>query len=94
MRTLTVAFLLLLGAACSDDGDSGEPESDSGSVDTEFIDGFEGERVEDYKGHAVKVDEENRTVAIDDCDLAKELTASGAEYGPSGGETGYGYTCP
>lgn len=91
MRRCIVCVLLVVLGACGDD--DGEP-ADSMQSERDFIATFDGEEVDDYKGHPVKVDEATRVVVVGDCAIAKELTKSGAPYGPDGDVKGYGYVCP
>lgn len=93
MKYVIVAVLLLFGA-CGDDDTPADPSDDPMQTERDFIATFDGEKVDDYKGHPVKVDEATRVVVVGDCTIAKELTKSGAPYGPDGDVKGYGYVCP
>lgn len=81
---------LVLGVVVAGCSDGGEPEL------SDFLQQWESqtERAPDYEGEPVLVDEEERIVYMDDCDLVDQATGSGGPYGPSEGEPGYASICP
>jgi hypothetical protein len=98
MRRLIAAAvtLLLLAAGCGSDGPAG-PSGEAEQPGYEIPEGAEKTTIE---GVTVYVDEDERMIYTEDCDLAERITEEGEEYGPvprnddgSGGETGYGSIC-
>ena len=96
---LCIAALLaagLVAAACGDDdeggGDGAEPVpawlvelTDLRPPDVVLSDEGDGE---------VYVDEEHRTVFVESCDDAEQMTSPGGRFGPEGSEPGYAHVCP
>lgn len=90
---MLVACVVLLGCGDDDGGEGG-----GGSQQEGFLDQWASENPDlveaEYEGQRILVDEGERTVYSDDCDLVDEATSEGHEYGPSEGETGYASICP
>lgn len=83
-------LVLFVLAAC---GSGGHPATDDLS---DFLQGWGDQgftRAPDYEGQPVLVDEKERVIYIDDCDLARQATHADGLYGPDGPTGGYGYVC-
>jgi hypothetical protein len=98
-RLLAVLTLVLVLGACSDDDEPvagpttsttatpGEPPAWIATVtDAAVVEG------ETFEGVVLWVDEADRTVYVEDCDLARRATAEGGPYGPTDGP-GFAYIC-
>lgn len=85
-------MLLAVTSACSGDDDSGGGDAGGGTSAEGWLEQWPGEATE-VEGHQVKVDEAERMIYVQDCDVARELTATGGAYNPDDGENGYAYIC-
>lgn len=96
--TAVCVVVVVLVSGCSDDGSGGGRGGGSSSGEVGFLEGWQEmdpELVEgEYEGVAILVDEGERVVYFEDCDLAEEATSAGHEYGPADGEAGYASVCP
>lgn len=101
MRRLAAVLVLVL-AGCGGGGDAATPTTTAAVPTTEpaWLGQFEGlTPAGEVDGQPVALDEDERTLYVEDCAVAERLTETGARYGPTprdanGDSTpGYGSIC-
>ena len=92
MRRWALVLVVLAVGACGDD-DAGDAET---PATTRFIEQFgdDIDRVETIGTVQVGIDDDERVVYLEDCELAEDLTAAGGDFGPASETTGYTVVCP
>lgn len=110
---LVLAVSVVVMAGCSSGGDKSSttsssagpvgstPTSTASSVPALVAQQMPGaKRATPVDGHDVWVDEPGKKVFVDDCDVARRITAQGQRYGPSARDAsgnftpGYAFVCP
>jgi hypothetical protein len=82
-RMLVIGLLVAAAVACS----GRPPESAWLKQTPEHL-----KKVE-IEGEAARIDERSRTVYVEDCEIARKVTASGGKYGPKDEQDAYGFVC-